>query len=107
MLTAKLAAIGGGVLLVVIAIMGIMLHRANAHIDQLTGNLAECNAARADQNAAVQRLHDEGIAQQHSFDEAVQHGQDAIAQAQGRVRVVRETAANGCRTPDVVMGAGL
>jgi hypothetical protein len=106
-LTSKIFAGTSIALLLIVGGMYLMLHRANGQIEQLRGNLAECNAARAVQNAAVQRLHDEGVQQQQAFDAAVQHGQDAIAQAQGRVRIVRETANNGCPTPQSVRDAGL
>lgn len=97
----------GGALLIALAITGWLLHSAYGTIETQRNDLAACNAARAVQNAEIARAGEQTRAQQQAFSEAVQSGQTAIAEAQGRVRVVRQTANNGCPTPQAVREAGL
>lgn len=105
--TSKIFAGVGAFLLIALIVAGLTIRHKNAVIETQRNDLAACNAARAEQNAAITRAGEQARAQQQAFSEAVQSGQSAIAEAQGRVRVVRQTANNGCPTPQAVREAGL
>lgn len=108
--TALTSKIFGGVAVVLLIVVGLLWWQngnLKAEIEDGRNKLAECNAARAVQNAAIESARQEGERQRQAFTAAVQSGQRAIAEAQGRVTVVRQTARNGCATPQQVMGAGL
>ena len=106
-LTAKIMAGVSLVLLVGLIVTGLQLRSAKATIERQRNDMAQCEAARAVQNAAVERLRQEGEQQRRAFADALERGNQAILEAQGRVRIVRQTAPNGCATPEQVMGAGL
>lgn len=104
------AKIFGGIallLLIALIVSRIQLGNARDEIEDGRNKLAECNAARAVQNAAIERQRQEGDRQREAFNAAVASGQRAIAEAQGRVRIVRQTAPNGCATPQSIREAGL
>jgi hypothetical protein len=94
-------------LLVVVAVLWWQNGNLKDEIEAQRNELAECNAARAVQNAAIERAKQEGDQQRAAFSAAVQNGQRQIAEAQGRVRIVRQTAPNGCATPASIREAGL
>lgn len=90
-----------------LAIAALTIRHKNAVIETQRNEIAACNAARAVQNAAIERAGEQTRAQQQAFADSVVQGQAGMQQAQERVRVVRQTVNNGCRTPPVVMGAAL
>lgn len=90
-----------------LAIAALWIRHLDGVIETQRNDLAACNAARAEQNAAITRAGEQTRAQQQAFSEAVAAGNQGMQQAQDRVRVVRQTVNSGCRTPPVVMGAGL
>lgn len=94
-------------LLVVIGVLWWQLGVKNDRIEELRQENAACEAARAVQNAAIERAGQEAAAQREAYTAALAAGQEQIAEAQGRVRVVRQTAPNNCATPAEIMGAGL
>lgn len=106
-LTSKIFAGLSAVLLIVVAVLWWRLGNANERIEALRQENAACEAARAVQNAAIAQAGAEAAAQREAYAQALSDGQQAIAEAQGRVRVVRQTAPNACETPAEIMGAGL
>lgn len=94
-------------LLIVLVILYYQLKGANEEIDRQKRLVAECEAARRVQNAAIEAARAEGERQRQAFVEASERGLQLIRDAQGRVTVVRQTVRNGCPTPTVIMGAGL
>ena len=106
-LTSKIFAGVSAFLLIALALSWWHIGNLNDTIEAGRNELAQCNAARAEQNAAIARAGQEAERTRLAFTEASQRGAQGISQAQERVRVVRQTVNSGCRTPDVVMGAGL
>lgn len=94
-------------LLIAIGILYWMLGNANERIESLRNDNAQCEAGRRVQNEAIQRAGQELQRQQEVYSQALATGQQQIQAAQGRVRVVRQTAPNNCATPREIMGAGL
>ncbi len=106
-LTSKIFASLAGGLLIVLVILWFQLRGANAEVDRQKQAVQTCEAARAVQNEAIRAAQAEGEKARQAFTTAVESGQRAIAEAQGRVRVVRQTAPNGCATPSSIREAGL
>lgn len=108
--TALTSKIFGGVALVLLVVVGILwwrLDSANDEIDRQKQAVQTCEAARSVQNEAIRQ---QGLAEQRqreAFTSAIESGNRAIAEAQGRVRIVRQTAPNGCATPQSIREAGL
>ena len=94
-------------LLIVVVILYFQLKSANEEIDRQKGLVAQCDAARRVQNAAIEAVRLEGERQRLAFAEANERGAQLIRDAEGKVTVVRSTVRNGCPTPAVIMGAGL
>lgn len=106
-LAMKIAAVIGAALLIVIVVLWLQNRSLRATVEELRNANAACEAARAVQNAAVDAARAEGERQRQAFADALESGNAAILEAQGRVRVVRQTAPNNCPTPREIMGAGL
>lgn len=104
------AKIFGGIALALLLFAGIQQWRIGnlkAEIKVQRNLLAECNAARAVQNAAIERQRQEGERQRQAYAEAQERGQQIIRDAQPKITVVRQTPRNGCTTPQSIREAGL
>jgi hypothetical protein len=106
-LTSKIFAGLAGVLLIAVLLLWWQNGNLKDEIEAGRNALAECNAARAVQNAAIEAQRQEGERARTAFNEALASGQRELAEAAGRVRIVRQTAPNGCPTPPSIRGAGL
>jgi hypothetical protein len=112
--TAKIFAALSVGLLIVLVIMFFQLWAKDGEIAGLRADvtaartsLADCEAARRVQNAAIAAAGVEAERQRRAFADAVAAGNRLVRDAQGRVRIVRQSPRNGCPTPAVIRGADL
>ena len=106
-LGAKLFAGLSALLLVVVIVLWWQNGNLKDEIEEGRNKLAECEAARRVQNAAITAARQEGERARQEYAAARESGNRAIAEAAGQIRIVRQTARSGCPTPPQVMGADL
>lgn len=94
-------------LLVAVAVMGFVIRHQAGTIDNQRQTIADQSARAHVQDGAIAAAGQEAARQRQAYAEARAAGQQAIAAAEPRVRIVRQTVRNGCPTPPQIMGAGL
>lgn len=81
--------------------------RAERSLEKAKGQLAVADQMIERQNEAMRELQRAGERQQQRFNEARRQGEEAIRKAQREAGKVRDTPANGCPTPRVILEADL
>jgi hypothetical protein len=96
-----------GVLALLLGVQSLRVAQAQRHSAKVEAQLAKANALIEIQNEAVKQLKLDSDKLQADVERARKEGERGIAEAVSQAGKLRNTPANGCRTPEMVLRADL